>query len=319
MNAFTKLAAVLVLFSCGRDVVVGRPEPTLGGGAGGSGGSAGGGSTGGGSAGGVAAGGGSAGGVAAGGGSGGGAPVVNHARIGVFRDGRWTLDTNGDGTWQPGSDVSFTFGVAGDRPVTGDWTGDGRMKVGIFRNVGGVGYWQLDLNGNNAWDGPTVDREIYFGQGGNLPVVGDWTHTGVWRIGVYRASDTTWSLDLDGDGAWNATVDRAISFGYASSQPVAGDWTGSGLTRVGVMTPAMPNNAFWSLDMNGNGTWDQGVDRSISFGLKADVAIVGDWNGDGATKLGVFRGGEWSFDRDGDGVYDSSTTFGGPGDLPVAF
>ena len=53
-----------------------------------------------------------------------------------------------------------------------------------------------------------------------------------------------------------------------------------------------------------------------------DVPVVGDWNGDGKTKVGVFRlGFFWVLDTNGDKVFtagEQAFPFGGlPGDIPV--
>jgi len=53
----------------------------------------------------------------------------------------------------------------------GDWNGDGRAKLGVFRN----GTWYLDYNGNGLWDSCTIDRCLPFvGLATDTPVVGDW-------------------------------------------------------------------------------------------------------------------------------------------------
>ncbi len=101
------------------------------------------------------------------------------AGVGVFRNGTWYLDYNGNGAWDGcqqdgGQDQCLfnSFGQAGDLPAAGDWNGDGKAKVGVFRN----GTWYLDYNGNGAWDGCGVDRCYFgsFGQAGDLPVAGKW-------------------------------------------------------------------------------------------------------------------------------------------------
>ena len=40
-----------------------------------------------------------------------------------------------------------------DKPVVGDWKGDGIPRIGIYRQ----GSWYLDLNGNGQWDGCQTD------------------------------------------------------------------------------------------------------------------------------------------------------------------
>jgi hypothetical protein len=95
--------------------------------------------------------------------------------IGVFRivngQGRWYLDLNGNGVWEPGLDAVYTnFGQAGDIPVVGKWNGDSLDKIGVFRN----GIWYLDLQGNMTWEGVSVDRRYLFGLAEDIPVVGRW-------------------------------------------------------------------------------------------------------------------------------------------------
>src|SRR5439155_24127247 len=78
-----------------------------------------------------------------------GAPAVptpqGPDQAGVFRDGQWVLDTNHNHVLDA-PDATYTFGQAGDKPIVGDWNGDGQEHIGVFRNVGGVGQFVLDTN-----------------------------------------------------------------------------------------------------------------------------------------------------------------------------
>ena len=46
-------------------------------------------------------------------------------------------------------DRCYTYGMAGDIPVVGDWNGNGVSKIGVFRS----GNWYLDYNGDGQWSG----------------------------------------------------------------------------------------------------------------------------------------------------------------------
>ena len=184
------------------------------------------------------------------------------AKIGVYRQGQWFLDKNGNGIWDGcGVDTCIdSFGLPADIPVAGDWTGTGIAKIGVYRQ----GQWLLDKNGNGIWDGCGVDTCIdSFGFPADIPVVEDWTGTGVVKLGVYRQGQ--WYLDKNGNGIWDGCgVDTCIqSFGVPTDIPVVGDWTGTGIERIGTY-----RRGQWFHDKNGNGTWDGcGVDTCIdSFG-----------------------------------------------------
>jgi len=93
------------------------------------------------------------------------APVSSN--IGLYQNGIWYLDTNGNGAWDAGSDKVFNFGAPGWSPVLGDWNGDSRTGIGLYQN----GIWYLDTNGNGAWDAGS-DKVFNFGAPGWSPVLG---------------------------------------------------------------------------------------------------------------------------------------------------
>jgi hypothetical protein len=96
---------------------------------------------------------------------------ATHEKIGVFRNGFWIIDYNGNFIWDgpgPGLDMVAGFGQTGDTPVSTPWDGAGTDKIGVFRN----GFWIIDFNGNYAWDGPSIDKVAGFGQAGDTPIYG---------------------------------------------------------------------------------------------------------------------------------------------------
>ncbi len=191
--------------------------------------------------------------------------------------GTWYLDLNGNRAWDgPGVDAVIGWGGdPSDIPVVGDWNGSGSTKIGVFRQS--TGTWYLDLNGNRAWDGPSVDAVVgWGGDPSDIPVVGDWNGSGSTKIGVYRKSTGTWYLDLNGNRAWDGPPgDAVIGWGGDPSDiPVVGDWNGSGSTKIGVYRKS---TGTWYLDLNGNRAWDGPPgDAVIGWGGDpSDIPVVG--------------------------------------------
>ncbi|MEX0586296.1 MAG: SdrD B-like domain-containing protein, partial [Pirellulales bacterium] len=102
------------------------------------------------------------------------------ASIGIFRNGTWRLDANGDGKWS-NVDSAFDYGQRGDLPVAGDFNGDGVSEVGVYR----AGKWFLDTNNNHRLD--AEDRTFDLGGPADQPVVGDWDGDGTDEPGLYQA------------------------------------------------------------------------------------------------------------------------------------
>ena len=242
-------------------------------------------------------------------------------RVGTTYSGYSVLDANGNFAWDgPSTDklISWSTFQASEKPIYGDWNGDGKIKVGVYNN----GTWLLDYNGNGVWDGPTVDKAIFWstGQSTDVPVLGDWNGDGKTKIGIYN--NGTWILDYNGNGVWEGpAVDKTIywSTGQAGEVPVVGDWNGDGKTKIGVHV-----NGTWILEYNGNFAWDgTGIDKLIFFGGAGYSPMVGDWNGSGWTKVGAYHvNGTWALDFNGNFTWDGTaidrlTFFGGPGWVPV--
>jgi hypothetical protein len=225
------------------------------------------------------------------------------ARIGTYNTGQWYLDVNGNGIWDgdPPDISASNFGWSGATYVTGDWNGDGHTKMGVYYD----GFWYLDYTGTGGksyvtytfgWSDPNV-----------IPVVGDWNGDGRTKIGVYYQG--FWYLDYDGNGTWDGGVnDKAYNFGWNATgvTPMVGDWSGNGLAKIGIYY-----NGFWYLDYNGNGIWDgASTDKAYTFGWSGSgvTPMIGDWNGDGRAKIGIYDNGYWYLDYNGNGVWDGAST-----------
>ena len=236
----------------------------------------------------------------------------NSTRIGTFKDGVWHLDSNGNYI-QEVSDKSISWGLPNDVPVVGDWNGDGKNGIGIFRP--GSGLWSLDSNENFAWE--PSDVSLSWGLPNDVPVVGDWNGDTKESIGIFRPSSGIWSLDSNENFAWEPS-DVSLSWGLPNDVPVVGDWNGDTKESIGIFRPS---SGIWSLDANENFAWAPS-DVSLSWGLPNDVPVIGDWNGDTKESIGIFRPGSgiWSLDANENFAWapsDVSLSWGLPNDVPV--
>ena len=217
--------------------------------------------------------------------------------IGVFINGEWFIDLNGNGTWDEG-DLWARLGKDGDRPVTGDWDGDGKTDIGIFGPA-----WAGDFRALAHEPGlPDSDNQPT-GETKNIPPKPHEATTGG-RV-LKRTAQGRLREDL---------IDHVFHYGSDGDVPVTGDWNGDGVATIGLF-----RGGLWILDTNGNGRWDPD-DQVVDFGQPGDLPVVGDWNGDGIDQVGVYRQGQWLFDTDSNyqlDVHDEVFEHGGPDDLPV--
>jgi protocatechuate 3,4-dioxygenase beta subunit len=231
---------------------------------------------------------------------------------GVFINGQWFIDLNGNGQWDPG-DLWAELGHNGDLPVTGDWDGDGKTDIGIFglawpgdpmaveeepglpdphnvasgppKNIppdpphAAIGTRTMKLTSQGKMRADVIDHVFHYGTAGDRPVTGDWNGDGIDTIGVFR--DGQWHIDTNGDGKWT-DADSTFTFGQTGDVPVVGDWNGDGVDKVGVY-----RNGTWHLDANGDHQFDT-RDQVFQLGTSTDTPVTGDWNGDGTDEPGIY-------------------------------
>jgi len=233
--------------------------------------------------------------------------------VGVYVDGEWFIDLNGNGIWDD-DDLWAKLGTAHDKPVTGDWDGDGKTDIGIFgpawpgdpravqaepglpdphnRPTGTyknmppaaheatLGRRQMKRTRDGSLRADLIDHVFHFGQAGDVPITGDWTGVGIDSIGIYNNGQ--WILDVDGDGK-RSEKDITLRLGEAGDKPVVGDFDGDGVDELGIY-----RDGHWHIDMNHDGVLDE-HDQHLELGDASHNPIVGDWDGDGVDQIGVHQ------------------------------
>ncbi|MCX6005543.1 MAG: oligosaccharyl transferase, archaeosortase A system-associated [Chloroflexi bacterium] len=243
---------------------------------------------------------------------------------GVTKLGQWQpessyflLDVNGDGLWDPDKgDLKLgPFGFSTDVPVIGDWNGDGKDKIGVWRPSDLCFY--LDFNGDGIWNPDEGDKKLgsYGWRFSNIPIAGDWNGDGKDEVGIFqgigRNGEMAFVLNIGGDGKWDSAESnlKLGPFGKEGDVPVIGDWSNDGKDKIGVWEPDSQN---FYLDVTGDGIWDEskGDIKVGPFGETTCTPLNGRWNGKGGTKIGVWDPQTRSYylDISGEGKWGDSST-----------
>ncbi len=101
-------------------------------------------------------------------------------QIGIFREGQWVLDVDGDGRWT-GLDEYAEFGQPGDVPVVGDFNGDRIDEIAVVRG----NTWIIDSDGDRKITANDKRIEVPRPSEDSQPIVGDFDGDGKDEPGYY--------------------------------------------------------------------------------------------------------------------------------------
>ncbi len=199
----------------------------------------------------------------------GGSPAVRVDRSGQVESPVWEADARG---------LAFvSYRGQGD---------EGRTASSVWRSAGPGGPLARlfdpgrEIHGLTHTAGAPVVRD--------LPVAGDWNGDGRATAGLVGSAGgrLRWRLTDRHDPP---AVTRDLLYGSPGRYdvPVAGDWDGNGTVTPGVVRPA-GGRLRWLLS---NSADRPRVAIRFTFGSASryDVPVVGDWDGDGRTTVGVVR------------------------------
>ncbi len=237
------------------------------------------------------------------------APVNASGYFGTTGDLAITGDWDGDGedtvgVFRPSQGIFYTsntlpaggagapvttggyFGTAGDLPFAGDWDGDGKDTIGVFRPSQGIFYTSNTVPVGGA--AAPVTTGGYFGTAGDLPIIGDWDGDGKDTIGVFRPSQGIfYTSNTVPVGGAAAPVTTGGYFGTAGDLPVIGDWDGDSKDSIGIFRPQQ--GIFHMSNTVPVGGAAAPVTASGYFGQAGDQPVAGDWTDVGRDAIGVFR------------------------------
>jgi hypothetical protein len=201
--------------------------------------------------------------------------------------------------------VYFAFGSTRgsanctDRPITGDWNGDGRTEVGVFRSTPTRGEF-LERVGSRT-------KTLLVGYTGDTPLVGNWGGTRRSEVAVRRPGTSTIRLRRE-----TGRTTALTRIGNPTDIPLTGDWDGDGISNLGFYRPS--TRQFWLRSRSGSSY------SRVTWGGSGQIPVSGDWNKDGRTDIGVYNQftGRWTLRVPRASTYTTrSVNYGRPGDLPV--
>jgi uncharacterized delta-60 repeat protein len=199
------------------------------------------------------------------------------------------------------------FGAQGDTPVSGDWDGDGKADLAVYRDgsqTGGQSYFFYRPSSQL-----TVDfRAIPWGATGDKPVVGDYDGDGKLDAAVFRPSIAYWFVLRSSDNVFEQR-----QFGISTDIPTPADFDGDGRTNFAVYRPSTGN---WYTSTNPATNYGE-----VRWGIPTDLPVAADYDGDGRADIAVFRPetGSWYVLRSSAGF--TAANWGANGDraVPNAF
>jgi FG-GAP-like repeat len=180
-----------------------------------------------------------------------------------------------------GLDVCYGVRTTGRYPISGDYDGDGRANLAVFRPSNGTWY-VLPSTGQMSVQA--------FGQSGDIPAPGVYDGDGKLDLAVVRPNNGTWYIVP-------STTGQMVSYQYGElgNVPAPGDYDGSGKTDIAVFRPT---NGTWSI------TYPGGSQRSQTIGQAGDI------QSEASRQIGSSSGASvLQFGADPTGNADSSQAF----------
>ncbi len=225
--------------------------------------------------------------------------VVRNTGGGASGQITWFYNTNGTGA----ATQAFQWGLASDFFVSGDFDGDNKDDIAVWRPGAATvaAFYILNSNGFTA----RVER---FGQTGDDPtVVEDYdgdnkTDVAVYRAGAAAGQQSTWFYRTVANGPVTY-----VPWGQNGDFPSPGDYDGDGKADF-VVQRGVGGVAYFLTRLATGAT-----PAAIPFGLPTDVIVPGDWDGDGKTDIATSRGVggaiQWQYRNSSNGV-TNYITFG---------
>jgi len=183
--------------------------------------------------------------------------------------------------WRPSSGYWYVMGVTqqqwgsnslNDKPVPGDYDGDGKTDFSVYRPTPGAGIWCVIKSSTGA------DEYYNFGTDEDIPKAADFDGDGKSDAALFRPSNGTWYIRYSTTG--NLVTQQ---FGLSGDAPVPADYDGDGKADIAVFRDGATPYFYSLRSFNGQL-------QSAQFGSTGDKPHPADYDGDGRADYAVWRG-----------------------------
>jgi hypothetical protein len=189
---------------------------------------------------------------------------------------RWFINYNG----VAGPTLGYDWGISTDFFVSGDFDGDGKDDVTVYRPGAATVAAFYILNSSNF-----TARVEPFGQTGDDPtIVNDYNGDGKDDVAVYRAGASAGQQSFWYYRTVAGGPVAYVPWGVNGDFPNPGDFDGNGSADFQVQRPTAGAGVFWTLLSTG------ATQPQFAFGTSSDLLLPGDYDGDGKTDVCVARG-----------------------------
>ncbi|MFN0141772.1 MAG: FG-GAP repeat domain-containing protein [Pyrinomonadaceae bacterium] len=168
--------------------------------------------------------------------------------------------------------VTQGWGLPTDKPVQGDYDGDGKTDFSVFRPS--TGEWYVLRSSDGAWSVWT------WGLSSDKLAPADYDGDGKTDQAVFRPSDTTWYIIQSSNQSF-----VYFTYGLSTDTPAPADYDGDGRADIAIWRSS--NNTFYSINSSNNAS------AGFTFTQSSTEPVSADYDGDGRADYAIRNGNNW--------------------------